>query len=80
MVEGEIVIIYESDIVIVEVSAIDPDTVSVDAGIPGPTGLSAYQQAIKNGFIGTEAQWLESLSLSADIFDPDLVTIYNLNK
>lgn len=30
-------------------------------GLPGPPGDSAYQVAVKNGFVGTEAQWLESL-------------------
>lgn len=28
---------------------------------PGPPGASAYQAALNNGFIGTEAQWLASL-------------------
>lgn len=28
----------------------------------GPQGLSAYQVAIQNGFIGTEQQWLDSLT------------------
>lgn len=29
--------------------------------IPAITGLSAYQIAVKNGFVGTEEDWLESL-------------------
>jgi hypothetical protein len=29
--------------------------------VNGQTGLSAYQVALANGFIGTEAQWLASL-------------------
>jgi hypothetical protein len=28
---------------------------------PGPPGKSAYQIAVDNGFVGTEAQWLASL-------------------
>jgi hypothetical protein len=34
-----------------------------DLGIvlPGPSGLSAYQIAVANGFVGTEAEWLASL-------------------
>ncbi len=28
----------------------------------GPQGLSAYQLAVQNGFIGTEQQWLDSLT------------------
>lgn len=30
-------------------------------GNPGPSGISAYQVALNNGFVGTEAQWLLSL-------------------
>lgn len=30
-------------------------------GAPGEPGKSAYQVAVDNGFIGTEAQWLASL-------------------
>ena len=29
--------------------------------MPGPAGSSAYQVALGNGFVGTEAQWLVSL-------------------
>lgn len=29
--------------------------------ITGPQGLSAYEVAVKNGYEGTEAEWLESL-------------------
>lgn len=31
------------------------------SGPAGPEGESAYQIAVANGFIGTEAQWLASL-------------------
>lgn len=27
----------------------------------GPAGLSAYEVAVKNGFVGTEQEWLDSL-------------------
>ena len=30
----------------------------------GSQGLSAYQVAVRNGFIGTELEWLASLSSS----------------
>ena len=30
-------------------------------GIQGKDGKSAYQIAVENGFVGTEAEWLESL-------------------
>lgn len=39
------------------------------ANIKGPPGDSAYTVAVKNGFVGTEAEWLESLS-TAGIIDP----------
>ena len=31
--------------------------------INGDNGLSAYQIAVNNGFIGTEQEWLDSLKL-----------------
>lgn len=30
-------------------------------GVPGADGLSAYEVAVANGFVGTEAEWLLSL-------------------
>jgi hypothetical protein len=33
----------------------------VDSTVPGPAGASAYQLAVTGGFVGTEAEWLESL-------------------
>lgn len=36
------------------------DAVSV-RGIQGVNGLSAYQLALDNGFVGTEQDWLDSL-------------------
>ena len=30
-------------------------------GIKGEDGKSAYQIAVENGFVGTEAEWIESL-------------------
>ena len=39
-----------------------PTVLPTPAGLPGPPGLSAYQLALVNGFVGTEAQWLASLS------------------
>lgn len=31
-------------------------------GYPGPKGDSAYRVAVKNGYIGSESDWLASLS------------------
>lgn len=38
-------------------------TVKGVQGLSGGTGLSAYEVAVKNGFIGTETEWLNSLVL-----------------
>lgn len=34
----------------------------VGTPIQGPTGKSAYEEAVANGFVGTTAEWLESLN------------------
>ena len=34
---------------------------TVERGLRGPKGKSAYQIAVENGFIGNESEWLESL-------------------
>lgn len=36
-------------------------TAWVEFGQPGPTGLSAYEEAVKAGFVGSAVLWLESL-------------------
>jgi hypothetical protein len=48
-----------TDVVVVEVGG--PEQVTVEVGVPGPPGLGAYQSAVANGFVGTEAEWLASL-------------------
>lgn len=41
---------------------LQPEIVTVPVEVVfGPPGLSAYQVAVANGFVGTEAEWLESL-------------------
>ncbi|MDR1939510.1 MAG: S1C family serine protease [Clostridiales bacterium] len=40
-----------------------------DAGDVGPRGLSAYELALEHGFVGTEAQWLESLRQGSSAYD-----------
>jgi hypothetical protein len=42
-----------------------PVPTPVPVGLPGPPGESAYQRAVANGFLGTEAQWLASLAATA---------------
>lgn len=41
----------------------------------GQQGLSAYQIAVLNGFVGTEAEWLESLKAIASLADIEDVGI-----
>jgi len=45
-----------------------------DSTVPGPAGDSAYEVAVTNGFVGTEAQWLDSLK-GADGEDGDDSTV-----
>ena len=37
--------------------------------VGGTDGLSAYEIAVRNGFVGTEAQWIESLSQAESAYD-----------
>lgn len=39
----------------------NPKVVKVNNGSMGPQGLSVYQVAVLNGFVGTEVEWLASL-------------------
>lgn len=43
-------------------------------GIQGEDGLSAYEVAVENGFVGTEAEWLASLKAKTFIRRHDFVT------
>ena len=45
----------------IETSVSMPSAVKGDKGDKGQDGLSAYQIAVKNGFKGTETEWLQSL-------------------
>jgi hypothetical protein len=38
-----------------------------DDGDAGTDGISAYQSALNNGFVGTESEWLESLKVAPAI-------------
>jgi hypothetical protein len=42
-------------------------------GIQGDLGFSAYEIAVNNGFIGTEAQWLNSLTPTAFNVDGGII-------
>lgn len=39
----------------------------IQAGVNGKDGLSAYEIAVKNGFVGTVSEWLESLKGSDEL-------------
>jgi hypothetical protein len=43
----------------------------------GEQGLSAYDIAVANGFVGTEQEWLDSLKAVASLDDIENVTITN---
>lgn len=55
----------------VKVSIIDPIQLNVNMpnikGDAGKDGASAYLTAVKNGFVGTEREWLESLKANIDV-------------
>ncbi|MGZ8236344.1 MAG: hypothetical protein ACXWTY_00540 [Methylobacter sp.] len=55
----DVVIIQQPELITVEAGS--AESVVVEVGVPGPPGLSAYQSAVANGFVGTEAEWLVSL-------------------
>lgn len=44
-------------------------------GIKGPPGASAYQIAVKHGFVGTEEEWLESLQGPPGVAPEELAQI-----
>lgn len=47
--------------IILETTLLEVEIETVVRGARGEDGLSAYQVALANGFVGTEAQWLASL-------------------
>lgn len=49
-----------------------------EAGPKGESGLSAYELAVKNGFVGTEVEWLQSLIGSTGQAGTDGKSAYKL--
>lgn len=48
-------------------------------GTPGKDGLSAYEIAVKNGFEGSEQDWLNSLQATAEMpamTQEDIIAIF----
>ena len=45
--------------IIVEETVINTNIIIEEIGIQGDRGLSNYEISVKNGFIGTELEWLE---------------------
>lgn len=58
----EVALNYAAD-VIVDIVLNTPATEVIEISFAdiGPQGLSAYQIALANGFVGTESEWLDSL-------------------
>lgn len=60
------------------------DSVSYVGGLNGTNGLSAYEIAVRNGFVGTEVEWLESLGSAqvdlAQIVDEASATVTYIGK
>jgi hypothetical protein len=63
VVDGEVTVgsTSPSTVEIVGVEAAGPRGPQGDPGELGPSGLSAYEVALLEGFVGTEEEWLESL-------------------
>jgi hypothetical protein len=55
------------------------DVTIISSGL-GANGLSAYDIAVANGFVGTEQEWLDSLKAVASLNDIDDVTITNVSN
>ena len=68
-----ITIIQENPIVL----EINLNTICI--GNAGDDGLSAYQIAVNNGFIGTEPEWLDSLKGDSGSVDFSLAFIIGLS-
>ena len=50
---------------------------SSGTGTPGKDGLSAYEIAKKDGFTGTEQEWLESLHASVEFLsDAEIIDLF----
>jgi len=54
----------------------------MNGGPRGPEGKSAYEVAVEEGFVGTEAEWLDSLKATPAIDSPTRTfsTVYSTDK
>lgn len=68
------VIIEETELFTTIVIDDNCEQVTIIAEALGSQGLSAYDIAVANGFIGTEEEWLESLKAKTFIRRHDFVT------
>jgi hypothetical protein len=77
----DVVIIQQPELINVEAGS--AESVVVEVGVPGPPGLSAYQSAVANGFVGTEVEWLASLVGAGGAFyehqQPTASTTWTIN-
>lgn len=65
-----------------KVTTRQPDAPEATPSTTGQDGRSAYESAVKNGYIGTEAQWVASLKGEPGdsvVEDPGDLTITLLN-
>ena len=53
----------EDVFILIEETITNTNIIIDEIGIQGDKGLSNYEIAVKNGFIGTESEWLESLKI-----------------
>lgn len=62
----EVLLEYGGTEVSVEIGQDPVPSLELEFANIGPRGLSAYEVALANGFVGTEAEWLASIAGTID--------------
>ena len=63
MIEVDVLGVSEIQVELPRTSAVEVETEKTAICVRGKDGLSAYEVAVKNGYVGTEQEWLESLAV-----------------
>lgn len=75
MCKDDVTVIIEDEVTVTTVVIEDDcDDITIISSGLGEQGLSAYQIALANGFVGTEQEWLDSLKAKNFIRRHDFVT------
>ena len=74
-------VIQENNTTIISIESTPPTIISqIERGVQGVQGKSAYQSALDNGFVGTESEWIISLSGSLDAISAIVDSVFVLSK